>query len=708
MLAWFCGIVFPLLLGTPPVLAEDTFTLTSQESTLRINLAIPSGNTGISPGSNVEVQAQIYSESWEVWTDTNTGDIEQRNVQTQPCPDTLVTFSLDTSTNASLTSDVILTNVDGIATTWVILGPNASGALQIQSQVTVGDASASASTPLSISEQPESAPDEESWTYSHTETVLLTSMALPETIGLQMSPGQMEQVHAQVIVRTWEVWTGSQGSTAIWNYTESPAQNAQLTWSLEDEWSGEASFAGDSITSTSTNTAGESTAIFHMGSQPVTLRLDVSYVGSYTGTATLSIGLPDQPTNEEYGDGGTPTENQNSGSTEQWAYSHTESHVHTHIATADGSDPTAIVPGQPVTLVTTVSYDSWEVWSSDQGGTWFGNPSSGPAAYLPVWLSLDDSNASLSSGYESTDTNGQIFTTITLAAGQPATFQAQHQFQGSPGYGTLYLSPASTTPLTEESSDSGNGNSSSNENGTTDQGDGYTFSEDKSVIDIQVWWDESNQSFQHSIIITTWEVWYHPVHGYQNRNEQTGLGYNAQTSLDVDITSTPGIIMETFTVSYGGQTGSATRSYASDNGTTNNNGSGTTNTNENNGGNGTSDPVMEATIEYEVENPDFVGPPSPEQFEADERGYQRGVEELWERYGSLDDIPSEEIQRLRNQYPLAERSWVPMQNQEKTFKLITKIVSIASRLEGAISGWATGVQRLVSFTVTEVVRSIVE
>ncbi len=101
-------------------------------------------------------------------------------------------------------------------------------------------------------------------------------------------------------------------------------------------------------------------------------------------------------------------------------------------------------------------------------------------------------------------------------------------------------------------------------------------------------------------------------------------------------------------------------------------------------------------VEYEVEVEETV----TEMRREDEEGYQRGMEELWRRYGTISNIPPQELESLAAQYPLCEYNQTYSGNQRETFRLCENIARAEAAVTSAVISWAANIPKIISWTIT--------
>ena len=589
---------------------------------MRVSLNAPGGAAEWSPGSPYELAAYVFTQSWEVWTHEGTGEIELRNFENICVEGATVSFTLD-SGDGNFSTAVLATDGDGNTSTWLTLG-GGNAVVRVEASP---DGIALASTTMDVScavgleedpgeqpvdepldepldepvdepvdqpvDQPADPPAGEEWSYSHTETVISPSLQFTDgdiTLAASTSSG----ITASVIAHTWDVWTSNYGNVEVLNESQSPAEGAQISWSIE---SGDGSFVASSDT---TDAAGNANGTFQMGGYSSVLRIDVTYAGSYTAFATLDAILSttnngsagegyetpgsggDGNTSEESGSGddGTASEEAVSGDDgtgiqEEWTYSHTESSVGTTFSISDGTDPSdasLLVPGQDYIVTTTVNYESWEVWTSNYGNTQWVNYSASPASYVPVLMGVYSAGSwqQVSSNFAHTDYNGQVQTTFTMTS-NPAEFVSKSNFYGTVVLGTQYLHPGEVDNGEVDngggdngsgdngSGDNGSGDNGSGDNGSGDNGSGdnggggdetpdtFAFSDYGQSLALDLSWNGDTSSVEASATITSWENWVDETGATESRN----INYSSAFTPDVQITSEPDVSDSNYTIYHG-------------------------------------------------------------------------------------------------------------------------------------------------------------
>ena len=379
--AW---LIFSLLLLPAGRLARadggDGFTLASSESSVAVSAWAPQGTSGMQTGEARQVITSAQMNTWEVWTNSETGATEIRNALTVPLAGTEMTFSA--SGDGSVNPDSATTDSAGNAVTNFIMG---NGASMMTATVTQYGATGTVTFDTPVIP--------ETWTWDHDESLISASLSTTDSTD-NVPNGAARQIQAHVDLTTWSVYVSNYLNTKTGNLSTSPAIGAQVSWSIA---SGDGSASG----STSTDSTGNAGASLTMGSAASVVRADVSYATSTSTYATLGF----NPAMVE----------------ETWALDHVESSISNLILSANGSTD-GLTAGTVRTLTAAVTSASYEVWVSNRGNTEYRNSTTGPGTGVSVSFSLDYGDGSLSGYSATTDYNGNASVDFTMggAASQVA------------------------------------------------------------------------------------------------------------------------------------------------------------------------------------------------------------------------------------------------------------------------------------------------
>lgn len=245
----------------------------------------------------------------------------------------------------------------------------------------------------------------ETWTVDHSETSLLVTLTAPDGAhGVEENGTRSVNAHAER--QTWDVLVSSLGNTMTGNFQTSPAAGAAATWSAQN--------GSVNALTTLMDENGDATVSFTMGADSYGV-IQVTAAHSTTSTATASL-LFTQTTEEN------------------WVLDHTEGYLSAAMNANGGQE---LVPGSSSLITTSVTYTSWEVWTSDWGNTEQRNESSSPATGAVVNYSIPQGDGIAADATGITDSNG-IASTTFLMGNSASSLRADVSFAGAMSiYGTL-------------------------------------------------------------------------------------------------------------------------------------------------------------------------------------------------------------------------------------------------------------------------------
>jgi hypothetical protein len=385
---------------------EDVFTQTGEESQVVVGVWAPAGTSGLVPGAERQVLISVQRHTWEVWTGSVSGTIQLRNERITPVSADLQ-YTVP-SGYGSVWPGTGSTDANGAAATTFTMGTGAT-ALRVEASY---DGGAVAVGTLDFS-----APDPEEWTYVRTESFLAASLTTTgSTENVASTETRQVRVHAES--SSWDVYTSSWGNTETRNPNSSPASGAQISWSVVT--GGDGAIVNDWQTSP-TDGSGDATATFTMGAGASVVRADVLYGGSTATNASITFTPPP--------------------AVEQW--SHYETLTSLSSVTLSASGPVdGVLPGVQTPVTATVMNYVREGWVSTFGNYEVRYPQYIPAESVPVVVTLESGDGSVSVGSGTTDSSGAASTVFTMGS-QASRIRADAAY--SPGgpmvSGTLEFNP---------------------------------------------------------------------------------------------------------------------------------------------------------------------------------------------------------------------------------------------------------------------------
>lgn len=454
---------------------EENWSFVRNEASLSVTLNAPSGTSNVSNGDQRQVNVTVQRFTWEVW-ESDLGNTETRGYGGGYRSNASVSFSIGGSSGSlSVTSG--LTDGSGAFTTTLTMG---SASTEVQASVTDSDGTTTGTASL-VFTPPD--PNPETFSYVRTESLLSASLTVPGGVT-DVAAGQTRQVQMHAQYDSWEVWQSNYGNIETRNPSSAPASYAGFSWTIETGVDG--SISGVSAGQTDTN--GDASVTFTMGSASSTLRADVSYAGSSSGATSAAATF-------------TPATVQ-----EQWQYDHTEGYISASL-TAD-SGLVDVTSGAQRQITADVQFTSWEIYVSNLGGTEIRNPTAGPAINANLVFSIDSGDGSVSTTTASTGASGTATATFTMGTQNSHLALAASYALGS-ATASLDFSPPS-----------GGGGGGGDPETWSKESDGGTVSVTASGAGAYVSY-------------ATWEVWVSNLGNHENRNPASGTAINAPISCSV-------------------------------------------------------------------------------------------------------------------------------------------------------------------------------
>ncbi|MBL9152947.1 MAG: hypothetical protein JNK37_10695, partial [Verrucomicrobiales bacterium] len=355
----------------------EPFAFQRVESYLELSLEAPNGATDLLPGTTRPLVAAVNRIAWEIWQRPSTGESEIRNSSVTPEPGVTIGFAV-TVGEGSLSMDSVTTGESGEGAIVFTAG------WAPQSATVTATMAAGSTASLTFD------PPGEAWAYHHSEATLTA------TLGSSSSPaevptGEARDLVATVSYVTWDVMESNYGNQRVENVSTSPADGAQVTWSVA---SGDGYVTGAGTAGADGVSAGSLT----MGSVDSVARVDVAYAtGQATSAQLLFTVAPPAP---------DPAET--------WTLDRTEMEPVMTVLMAEGG------PQQPagtaVAVTGSAQIDRWDVWVNGLGQEDRRYNYSMPLAYRMVTFTVESGDGSLSSSSVSTDGTGSFSVTYYLGS----------------------------------------------------------------------------------------------------------------------------------------------------------------------------------------------------------------------------------------------------------------------------------------------------
>jgi hypothetical protein len=305
---------------------EDwSFSHNAAETTLSLST---SGSQEI--GGTCSINVYVVHATWEVWLD-NYGNSEVRNYSSAPLSYAGVSWSVETG-DASLWYSSTSTDSLGVSSNSVTMG-EATSNIQVEAN----------GTAVGMDLVPQ-----ESWS-SYEETDYQVSLTGPSSL----ESGATGEFQAYVERRTRTVWVSNLGNYSYSDYASSSAEGTTVYWSVE---TGDASLSSGSTTVASN---GYTSVTVTGGGNDSNLLAQVVNDGQTSGDMRTII-------------------------VEYWQHDHSEAIVSLQLSS--GLANSYQMSGD---VFADVLYESWEIWTSNLGGSEMRNQSSVPAdgAQVQWWIS---------------------------------------------------------------------------------------------------------------------------------------------------------------------------------------------------------------------------------------------------------------------------------------------------------------------------------
>jgi hypothetical protein len=507
--AWllhFCLILSLLLLPAGRLARADgegEFTLTGTQGSVAISVSAPQGTSGMQPGDTRQIIANAQVNTWEVWTNSETGATEIRNPLTVPMAGSWLAFS-NTGDGWLSPFGGVMTDSNGTAVSTFTIGSTAS-------TVTVNEGTYGGSGSLNFDAPVVIIP--ETWTWNHDERLITASLAclIPNAATESVSNGEIRMLGVHVDVINWSVYTSNYGNTRTDNYSTSPVEGASVSMSVQGDGTVAASGASGWYT---TDQYGNAYPWFTMGSTVSIVRADVSCAGSSATYATLQF---------------------NPAPVETWTLDHVDNYISGVTANVDDGG-TALVPGAQRSVRANVIHGAIEVWVSNFGNTEYRNFVATPAVGETVSFSFVHGDGSLSANSATTDGNGNAWVDFTMG-----TVESELAVTCG-GYPTgIVFSPASETWAFDH---------------TTSALSFSGFTADGATDNLR---PGNTRTLTAAVVNTTWEVWLSNFGNTQDRNLSVapaagiGVGFavasgDGQLSTTGSMTDYYGNVSVTFTM----------------------------------------------------------------------------------------------------------------------------------------------------------------
>lgn len=364
----------------------ESWTYHHSESALSFSNFTADGSTNdLRPGNTRTLTAEVMSNTWDVWM-SNYGNTENRNPATNPASSVNVGFSVQ-SGNGQISSGSSTTDSSGHASVGFTMGSQASTVQANGYDGTVNLGVITASLTFTLGEP--------TWNQDHTETTISTTLTSDGSTDMVPS-GATRVVTANVSFNSWDVWKDDAGNTENRNYSYGGANNASIYFSVTE---GDGTLTNAAY---STDSNGNATATFTMGTQASTVQADANYA-SASSSGTIKF---------------TP---------DPWHFDHPESSISMSLA----ADDTTSIATATVTLTT------WDVYSNGST-TEERNNASGPLGGATVDFSSDgdvtlgaSSAAASTSVSKTTSPDGTATTPYSCTDGGQGNIQADTSSSGA-------------------------------------------------------------------------------------------------------------------------------------------------------------------------------------------------------------------------------------------------------------------------------------
>lgn len=372
----------------------ETWNYDHTESSLSFSGFSADGATNdLRPGNGRTLTATVTSTAYDVWV-SNYGNTDTRNYSNNPASGVNVGFSV-ISGDGQLSSSTSSTNSSGEAAVGFTMGQSNS---MVQAEVNDGThGSVTTSLTLSLGNPV--------WTYNHTETTISTTLTSDGTTDM-LPPGAVRGVTANVTLHSWDVWMDDVGNTENRNDSSGAANGASVYFSVTQ---------GDGTISTRyayTDSNGNATTTFTMGTQASTVQADASYASaSSSGTITFT--------------------------SDPWVYDHAGGPTLNVSLSADDTTSTATA---------TVTVTTWDVYSNGAGSYEDRDISTGPAGNAYVNFSADG-DVTVATASATTNGAGIATTGYTCADDGQGTITSDASFMDASATDTVPVQNAQNPPV---------------------------------------------------------------------------------------------------------------------------------------------------------------------------------------------------------------------------------------------------------------------
>lgn len=439
------------------------------------------------PGRALPISARAVSHTWEVWT-SNLGNTENRNAQSAPAPGEHISFAV-ASGSGTLSAASATTGANGRAVVTFTMAADSSrvAAWQTDTGGLVSDVLDCVLTP-------------EEWRLDHAEATISVSLSSSGATS-PVNSGDTRSLSAHVTYANWQIWQSTWGATDRRLEAEGAAAGADVSFAVEN---------GDGIISMSTSTTdtdGNASATFVMGSTASSAILNVTYAAA-TAAASITFS-PDQWI--KIGEGG--------------------SLVMSLENAADAS-----------TITATLDWKTWVEWSN--GTTTRRDETNEPAINAPVTFAFaSGSSGTLGTPSGYTNGNGKFSTTYSVQ--QTATIEASASFTGRNASGSVQVS-----------ANPGGGGIDSDGDGASDADEAAAGTNPNDANSFPTITTERNGSWTQITVemekyTRVWEVRYHTGNGIETTNVPSDVGDGGAAAVAEHLTIDEADIVEIRKISEG-------------------------------------------------------------------------------------------------------------------------------------------------------------
>ncbi len=328
--------------------------------------------------------------------------------------------------------------------------------------------------------------EEEIWSEPVQQSGLVAAITCPSGFSYN-DTNEQKDIRVYVSRESWTVQTSNLGNTSTSEITSEPVENAEVTLTIAVDGGEPASLA----TGNTTN-VGYVDAAFYTGSRNVIINASATVDGASTSAVQ------------------TFTQN------ESWSFSHDESLLRGEM-TVDGATE-QLAPNTERSVELKVTYETWQVWNSNLGGTEARNLIVTPADGAQIEWAFDSGNGSFSSNPE-TEANESGVVAATFVMGNQTTVLR--------AYLSYYLASSSSTAVTFTTPDPV-------ETWQFDHIEGYL----SPIIVVDGTTTELNPNDYRQVNVdvnyTTWEVWVSNFNNTQIRNQSSGAAIDAPVTFSIE------------------------------------------------------------------------------------------------------------------------------------------------------------------------------